>query len=899
MSEGGRDEQSAGGSTEQQQQQQQSGSAEQDASTRSAAHVVLRSVIEFDEGDAQIRFDAATRHLVLIKHHTFEALPLNRALPPIVVESKGKVENVRFSLNHRFAAVQRSDHELEFMDLLTGNAFSHSCKGGGSKGRWRILSFHWTGTPIADFVVATSAGVEFYLVLPEKGTLKLVKHMAHAVAWAVYSHVTRMIILATGPQDNVMHGIQIQPQSLVRIPKFEVVLAPPSDASSPTAASAYARATGHAKNRRSLLPGHLTVARLYDMIFCVHVEPERQQVHLYQLFKDFVVRKYCLAIYSRQAAVSVSDNLLIVHAIDSRVCLIFDLRINAQFPITAPLPIATVATEAFSPLYSPHWSLASPDYVIDPQAGRVGQLRLDLGMIARSSIDKACLLQFLLSRSLSSGVILEVFAKALREEEGLPVLGKMFDLLHAAIARSLLSRRSLGGLGFGGGGGGGGGAAPPVATSPSPVASPCATASPAAASNGRGVGTPAPAAPHAAGSGSVAASLSAMDVAAPAVAPMALAVGGAEGGGEEAALSGAVAGMSVTSGDGEPSASTPSASASAPDTPAAPSEIPPTVLPTPDRAATPPPQSDVFVRAVFESASAALPTAVDARCPRRRYLIGALSEFLRSQQEHGLPLDIGAGTLLFSLLEAQGSYYQLHQLVQYHLVPDAMDLAYRLLSLESRYPPCADLAMDMFRRLGPLGNDALMSCLLERGRLLAACRFIRAQRLLNYPPRPLLAAAAAHRERASLFPAVFHFFSQRNEVWRGSPAFLPDEGCDEFVALWEASYVEDAARGGPPPAASPLGAAGEAEAPSHRPVIDHGGAIRRGDGEGGAAGGGPATDGRLASSSPSPSSPEKALPGPAHGSSSPLHSPTPATPPPPSSAAPTTTQEPTGAVRVD
>ena len=108
--------------------------------------------------------------------------------------------------------------------------------------------------------------------------------------------------------------------------------------------------------------------------------------------------------------------------------------------------------------------------------------------------------------------------------------------------------------------------------------------------------------------------------------------------------------------------------------------------------------------------------------------------------------------------------------------------------------------MDMFRRLGPLGNDALMSCLLERGKLLAACRFIRSQRLLNYPPRPLLAAACAHRDHASLFPAVFHFFRQRNEVWRGSPDFLPEEDCEEFVAVWERSYGDAAARGGLPPA---------------------------------------------------------------------------------------------------
>ena len=100
-----------------------------------AAHVIMRSVLDFDEEDSQIRFDEAARRLVLVKHRCFIALPLNQALLPITVESRGKVENVRLSLNHRFAAVQRSDVELEFMDLLQGTSFTHTCKG-GSKGRW-------------------------------------------------------------------------------------------------------------------------------------------------------------------------------------------------------------------------------------------------------------------------------------------------------------------------------------------------------------------------------------------------------------------------------------------------------------------------------------------------------------------------------------------------------------------------------------------------------------------------------------------------------------------------------------------------------------------------------------------------------------------------------------------
>ena len=84
-------------------------------------HVSLRSVLEFDEEDSQLRFDEASRRLVLIKHREFVATSID-GHPLIRCHVGGKVENVRFSLNHRLAAVQRSDVEIEFVDLLLGEA---------------------------------------------------------------------------------------------------------------------------------------------------------------------------------------------------------------------------------------------------------------------------------------------------------------------------------------------------------------------------------------------------------------------------------------------------------------------------------------------------------------------------------------------------------------------------------------------------------------------------------------------------------------------------------------------------------------------------------------------------------------------------------------------------------
>ena len=44
-------------------------------------------------------------------------------------------------------------------------------------------------------------------------------------------------------------------------------------------------------------------------------------------------------------------------------------------------------------------------------------------------------------------------------------------------------------------------------------------------------------------------------------------------------------------------------------------------------------------------------------------------------QAHGLSADEEIGALLLALLAQQGSYFQLHQFVQYHVVADALPLA--------------------------------------------------------------------------------------------------------------------------------------------------------------------------------------------------------------------------------
>ena len=451
--------------------------------------------------------------------------------------------------------------------------------------------------------------------------------------------------------------------------------------------------------------------------------------------------------------------------------------------------------------------------VIDPQMGVVGILKPDLAAVAHSSIDKECLLQaratfgairrnsaqfshalpstllqFLLARSNAHDVVLDVLARAVRDAEPLPVIARCFDLVCAAAANAVLRRRALlegpsaqlselaiaSPRGFDlqlPGSVGSVASPPPTARSFSAIIA-SASPSPRASDD---IGIADDTAADADATAAVPATRRVVSEPAPSTAaevPEALPTA------DDDAAAGAAA-------DGEPRRVEAHLVC---DAPAAAATPPAPTTPAPGgggEAEGGAPSADHVYNRVFVPLVSELPSPPDARCARRRRLIASLCEWLHAQQQHMLPPDDASGALLLALLAEQKSYFQLHQFVQYHVVADSALLAAQLLELEEKYPPAAELALDMLRRLGAASNETVMGHLLAKGDLLGACRFIRHQRLLAYPARTLLAAAAARDDDPSLFAAVYSFFQQRNEVWRGSAAFLPEEGCDEYVGMWE------------------------------------------------------------------------------------------------------------------
>lgn len=405
-----------------------------------AHHVRLREMLSYDEGGHQLRIDSDACKVVLLKHREFEAVSYaqgpagSASAPPVVCSNDGPVLDVRFS-GERWVAIQRSAVEVELRDLRTGFMISHAaCLGRPAKGG-RILGMHWlpTGSPCHLLVVGTW-GAEFLVVRPQPLGLKVVKKLQLDVSWYVYSQEARLVLLATGPQDNAIQGIQVQPTAFARVPKFVVALPTPAFPGESTAVppppppqhSPFSAPSC----RRGLRRDDVTVACLYGRLFLAHADEVNLSLVLYEIFHDVVIRRHRITLPSPRVGVSAVDSLLLVHDLRAGVCLIYDLQMNTSQPVTAPLPPGMGPDEPRAPALDQLLFL-SPGMAIHLDEGRVFLLDLDHDAIVTSSVDRQALVRFLRGRASAdaANALRRVWAECLSDAVPLRTLRPVAELL--------------------------------------------------------------------------------------------------------------------------------------------------------------------------------------------------------------------------------------------------------------------------------------------------------------------------------------------------------------------------------------------------------------------------------------------------------------------------------------
>ncbi|GAB4843758.1 hypothetical protein Ancab_013723 [Ancistrocladus abbreviatus] len=75
--------------------------------------------------------------------------------------SEGPVLSIRYSLDAKILAIQRSDHEIQFWNKESGETFIQRCKSESES----ILGFFWTDCPTCDIVFVKTSGLDSSFVI--------------------------------------------------------------------------------------------------------------------------------------------------------------------------------------------------------------------------------------------------------------------------------------------------------------------------------------------------------------------------------------------------------------------------------------------------------------------------------------------------------------------------------------------------------------------------------------------------------------------------------------------------------------------------------------------------------------------------------------------------------------
>ncbi|XP_036799815.1 regulator of MON1-CCZ1 complex isoform X4 [Oncorhynchus mykiss] len=304
-----------------------------------------------------------------------------------------------------------------------------------------ILGFCWTNWN--EIVFVTDQGIEFYQVLPDKRSLKLLKSQSVNVNWYMYCPETAVILLSTTAQGNVLQPFAFKSGTMSKMPKFEIELPVVPKPAKP-----------------NLTERDIAVATIYGQLYVMYLKHHSRttdspcaEVVLYQLPREGSYKKTNVLKLNTTGkfALNVVDNLVVVHHQSSQTSIIFDIKLREPdcalnvhqpvlpgrsiHPYRIPLTgLAAVPTQPPVPceLYSSSWSVFQPDIIISASEGYLWYLQVKLPPTVNLLQDKGKLMDFLLRRRDCKMVILSVCAQMLNggDKGGLPVVATVFDKLN-------------------------------------------------------------------------------------------------------------------------------------------------------------------------------------------------------------------------------------------------------------------------------------------------------------------------------------------------------------------------------------------------------------------------------------------------------------------------------------
>lgn len=390
----------------------------------------------YDDGNKLLLCPTSDRVL------SWKTSPIQLEPPSSDSISEGPVLCIRYSLDRKVIGIQRSNHVIEFRNRETGEIFSRRCKPDAET----ILGFFWTDCPSCDIIFIKTSGIDLFSYESELNTLRLVDAKRFSVSWYVYTHESRMLLLASGMQCTIFSGFQFSSGGIIRLPKFEMTVG-----------------KLEANQKPVLAEEDVHTVTVYGRIYCLQLDRAGMLLNVYRFYRDAVVQQGTLPVYSSRIAVSVVDNVLLVHQVDAKVVIIYDIFLDSLSPISAPLPLLLRGkssnnrqtgpvednlTNAYGGImYGASWTFLVPDLICDIDNGLLWKICLDLEAIAASSSDIPAVLEFLQRRKSDPSTIkslcLSIMRTVILERRPISMISRAIDVLVASYSHSVKSGVAL------------------------------------------------------------------------------------------------------------------------------------------------------------------------------------------------------------------------------------------------------------------------------------------------------------------------------------------------------------------------------------------------------------------------------------------------------------------------
>lgn len=365
-----------------------------------------------------------------IDHHTRLEPPNSDSI------NEGPVISIRYSLDRKVIGIQRSNHEIAFKNRETGETISRRCRPDVES----ILGFFWSDCPSCDVIIIKTSGIDLLSYEPEMNALRLVEAKKLNVSWYIYTHESRMVLLASGMQCTIFYAFQFSSGGIVRLPKFEMTMS-----------------KAEANQKPVLSAEDVHIITIYGRIYCLQLDRAGMLLKLYRFYRDAVVQQGTLPIYSSKIAVSVVDNVLLVHQVDAKVVILYDIFLDCLAPVSAPLPLLLKGTSSNSRqtvheqdnltsdyggmIYGNSWTFLVPDLICDVDNGMLWRISLDLEAISASSSDIPSLLEFLQRRRSEPSKIkllcLSIMRTIILERRPISMISSAIDVLVTSFSQSV------------------------------------------------------------------------------------------------------------------------------------------------------------------------------------------------------------------------------------------------------------------------------------------------------------------------------------------------------------------------------------------------------------------------------------------------------------------------------